>query len=79
MLRLVVDPCLNAHKRHVRDPPPFPITLLGPPIGEHLPPITVLSREAGQISRKTDTHAQEEEERHRRQTGRHPPPKPQRS
>ena len=20
MLRLVVDPCLNAHKRHVRDP-----------------------------------------------------------
>ena len=28
MLRLVVVPCLNAHKRHVRDPPPFPITLL---------------------------------------------------
>jgi hypothetical protein len=28
MLRLVVGPCLNAHKRHVRDPPPFPITLL---------------------------------------------------
>ena len=30
MLRLVVVPCLNAHKRHVRDPPPFPITLPGP-------------------------------------------------
>ena len=29
MLRLVVVPCLNAHKRHVRDPPPLPITLLG--------------------------------------------------
>ena len=29
LLRLVVGPCLNAHKRHVRDPPPFPITLLG--------------------------------------------------
>jgi hypothetical protein len=28
MLRLVVVPCLNAHKRHVRDPPPLPITLL---------------------------------------------------
>ena len=28
LLRLVVVPCLNAHKRHVRDPPPFPITLL---------------------------------------------------
>ena len=27
LLRLVVVPCLNAHKRHVRDPPPFPITL----------------------------------------------------
>jgi hypothetical protein len=26
--RLVVVPCLNAHKRHVRDPPPLPITLL---------------------------------------------------
>jgi len=29
MLRLVVGPCLNAHKHHVRDPPPFRITLLG--------------------------------------------------
>ena len=29
LLRLVVVPCLNAHKRHVRDPPPFRITLLG--------------------------------------------------
>ena len=28
LLRLVVVPCLNAHKRHVRDPPPLPITLL---------------------------------------------------
>ena len=28
MLRLVVVPCLNPHKRRVRDPPPFPITLL---------------------------------------------------
>ena len=28
LLRLVVVPCLNAHKRHGRDPPPFPITLL---------------------------------------------------
>ena len=29
LLRLVVVPRLNAHKRHVRDPPPFPITLPG--------------------------------------------------
>jgi len=28
LLRLVVVPCLNAHKRPVRDPPPFSITLL---------------------------------------------------
>ena len=27
-LRLLVVPCLNARKRHVRGPPPFPITLL---------------------------------------------------
>jgi hypothetical protein len=36
MLRLVVGPCLNAHKRHVRDPPPFPITLLEGPFDRHV-------------------------------------------
>ncbi len=35
MLRLVVVSCLNAHKRHVRDPPPFPITLLGYDLHAH--------------------------------------------
>jgi hypothetical protein len=37
MLRLVVGPCLNAHKHHVRDSPPFPITLLEQRLDE--PPI----------------------------------------
>ncbi len=34
MLRLVVVPCLTAHTRHGRDPPPSPITLLGGPFRE---------------------------------------------
>ena len=48
MLRLIVVPCLNAHKRHVRDPPPSPITLLPRLLaGPREKPVDVVSREAG--------------------------------
>ena len=38
LLRLAVVPRLNAHKRHVRDPPPLPITL-------QLQPLTDVGRQ----------------------------------
>ena len=57
LLRLVVVPCLNAHKRHVRDPPPFPITLL-----ECLPDAEMdLKTTQGETTRRTKGYLRAEE------------------